>query len=83
MATTPVKHFSRKVETAMASHLVDAQMMAMSGTARERTGNEFASLLSEFGIRLRRVVPTQSPVCDVEAFADPDVWPSLPAQIRA
>jgi hypothetical protein len=42
----------------MASYIVDAQVMAMSGTARERTSNEFASLLSESGFGLRRVVPT-------------------------
>jgi hypothetical protein len=83
MATTPVKHFSRKAETVVVSYLVDAQVMTMSGTARERTSNEFASLLSESGFGLRRVVPTQLPVCVVEAFADPDVWPSLHAQIRA
>ena len=48
-------------------YLVDTQMMAMFGGARERTENEFASLLSESGFTLRRVIPTQSPVWIVEA----------------
>ena len=49
------------------SYLIDAQMMAMFGTARERTRNEFANLLSEAGFTLRRVIPTPSPVWIVEA----------------
>ncbi len=52
-----------------AGYLLDAQMMAMFGTARERTGDEFASMLSDSGFTLRRVLPTQSPVCIVEAVA--------------
>jgi hypothetical protein len=48
-------------------YLVDAQMMAMFGTARERTSDEFANLLSESGFTLRRVIPTQSPVWIIEA----------------
>ena len=49
------------------SYLVDTQMMAMFGSARERTEHEFASLLSESGFTLRRAIPTQSPVCIIEA----------------
>jgi hypothetical protein len=48
-------------------YLVDAQMMAMFGTARERTSDEFASLLCESGFSLRRTIPTQSPVWIIEA----------------
>jgi hypothetical protein len=48
-------------------YLIDAQMMAMFGTARERTSDEFANLLSESGFTLRRVIPTQSPVSIIEA----------------
>ena len=50
-----------------ASYLVDTQMMTMFGTARERTRDEFANLLSEAGFTLRRVIPTPSPVWIVEA----------------
>ena len=49
------------------SYLVDTQMMAMFGTARERSEDEFTSLLSASGFRLRRVIPTQSPVWIIEA----------------
>lgn len=49
------------------SYLIDTQMMAMFGTARERTRDEFANLLSEAGFTLRRVIPTPSPVWIVEA----------------
>lgn len=49
-------------------YLVDTQMMTMFGTARERTENEFHSLLSAAGFMLRRVVRTLSPVCIVEAM---------------
>ena len=48
-------------------YLVDMQMMAMFGTALERTEDEFGSLLSKSGFSLRRVVPTQSPVWIIEA----------------
>ena len=43
-------------------YLVDTQMMAMFGSAHERTLQEFAFLLSESGFALRRAIPTQSPV---------------------
>jgi hypothetical protein len=48
-------------------YLVDMQMMAMFGSARERSREEFASMLSEGGFELRQVVPTRSPVSIVEA----------------
>jgi hypothetical protein len=48
-------------------YLVDTQMMAMFGGARERTEDEFGRLLTESGFALRRVIPTQSPVWIVEA----------------
>jgi hypothetical protein len=49
------------------SYLVDTQMMAMFGSARERTLDEFALLLSESGFALQRAIPTQSPVWIVES----------------
>ena len=49
------------------SYLIDTQMMAMFGSARERTVDEFRSLLTEAGFALRRVVPTASPISIVEA----------------
>ena len=49
------------------SYLVDTQMMAMFGSARERTLDEFALLLDASGFALRRAIPTQSPVWIIEA----------------
>lgn len=48
-------------------YLVDMQMMAMFGSARERTEDEFRSLLADSGLVLRRVIPTESPVSILEA----------------
>jgi len=48
-------------------YLMDTQMLAMFGGARERTRNEMADLLTASGLTLRRVIPTQSPVWIVEA----------------
>lgn len=48
-------------------YLVDIQMMAMFGGARERTEAEFRSLLSQAGFDLTRVVETRSPVSILEA----------------
>jgi hypothetical protein len=53
-------------------YLIDLQMMAMFGAARERTQAEFAELLDEAGLKLARVVATRSPVSIIEAV--------LPAQ---
>ena len=48
-------------------YLLDAQMMAMFGNARERTVPEFRDLLEQSGLSLRRVIPTSSSVSIVEA----------------
>ena len=50
------------------TYLVDIQMMAMFGRARERTEAEFGELLEQSGFRLRRVIPTNSPVSLIEAI---------------
>jgi hypothetical protein len=49
------------------NYLVDVQMMAMFGSPRERTEDEFRGLLADSGFLLRRVLPTESPVSIVEA----------------
>jgi SAM-dependent methyltransferase len=43
-------------------YLVDLQMMAMFGSARARTEDEFKALLAETGFALRRHIATGSPV---------------------
>ena len=45
----------------------DITMMIAHGTARERTGREFETLLDGAGLRLVRIVPTPAPVSLVEA----------------
>ena len=47
--------------------LLDLEMLAMTVGGRERTVNEFATLLTSVGLRLTRVFPTASLVCILEA----------------
>ena len=49
-------------------YLIDTQMMAMFGTARERTESEFGELLQTSGFALARVIATTSPVSILEVF---------------
>ena len=49
------------------TYLLDMQMMAMFGSARERSGEEFEGLLSASGFSTVRVIPTQSVVSIIEA----------------
>ena len=46
--------------------LVDLEMLLMPG-GRERTAEEFASLFELAGFELARIVPTESPLCVIEA----------------
>lgn len=48
-------------------YLIDMQMMAMFGSARERTEVEFGELLSKAGFELVTVIATASPVSILEA----------------
>lgn len=47
--------------------LLDLEMLVLTPRGRERTKNEFASLLRSAGFRLSRVIPTRSPLSIVEA----------------
>ena len=49
------------------SYLVDTQMMAMFGSARERTQAEFGEILARAGLSQLRLIPTSSPVWIIEA----------------
>jgi hypothetical protein len=49
--------------------LLDLQMLVMTSGGRERTEAEFAGIFERAGLRLVRVVPTESPVSVVEARA--------------
>lgn len=46
--------------------VMDMEMLVSPGGI-ERTGEEFAELLSHAGLKLTRIIPTPSPVCLVEA----------------
>lgn len=48
-------------------YLIDMQMMAMFGRARERSADEFRGLLAEAGFDIARIVPTASSVSILEA----------------
>jgi SAM-dependent methyltransferase len=48
-------------------YLIDMQMLAMFGSARERTEADFRDVLASAGFGLRRVIPTCSPVSILEA----------------
>lgn len=48
-------------------YLLDTQMMAMFGDARERTESEYRGLLAASGFVLRRAIATPSPVWIIEA----------------
>lgn len=50
-------------------YLLDVQMMAMFGTARERSEAEYANLLAESGFAFRRSIPTASQICILESVA--------------
>jgi len=49
--------------------LTDMVMLAFTPGGRERTADEYAALFGKAGLKLTRVVPTQSPVSVVEAVA--------------
>ncbi len=47
--------------------LLDIEMLAMTVGGKERTAAEFSDLFSSAGLRLARIVETESPVCILEA----------------
>ena len=58
-------------------YLLDVQMMAMFGRARQRTEGEFQGLFDQSGFKLGHIIPTASPVSIME------VWPELYPQQKA
>jgi hypothetical protein len=59
---------SDRPEATMAK-IIDLEMLVMTHGGRERTAEEFAALLARAGLKLSRIVPTESPVSVVEAVA--------------
>lgn len=47
--------------------LLDIEMLAITPRGRERTPAEFEQLFASARLWLERIVPTQSPVCVLEA----------------
>ena len=56
-------------EAARFTHVIDMEMLVVAGGC-ERTEAEFAALLRTAGLRLERVVRTQTQVCVIEARPD-------------
>jgi hypothetical protein len=48
---------------------LDLEMLVMTPGGRERTADDFQTLLSKAGLHLSRIVPTESPVCIIEAVS--------------
>jgi hypothetical protein len=47
--------------------LLDIEMLVMTVGGKERTQDEFAALFASSGLRLKRIVPTERPICVIEA----------------
>jgi hypothetical protein len=47
--------------------LLDIMMLVITMGGKERTKDEFAELFASSGLRLNRIVPTEGPICVIEA----------------
>lgn len=47
--------------------VLDLEMLVVTPGGRERTADDFRTLLGKAGLHLSRIVPTESPVCVIEA----------------
>jgi len=47
--------------------MLDIVMLVMTVGGKERTKDEFAELFASSGLRLSRIVPTERPICAIEA----------------
>ena len=47
--------------------MLDIEMLVMTPGGKERTVEEFRDLFASAGLRLGRIVPTQNPICVIEA----------------
>ncbi|MDP1621187.1 MAG: methyltransferase [Bacteroidales bacterium] len=52
------------------ARLLDIQMMATMLGGRERTGEEYRTILKKSGLKLFRMIPTIAPICLIEAGKD-------------
>jgi hypothetical protein len=51
----------------MPAKMLDIEMLVMTVGGKERTKDEFAELFASSGLRLSRIVPTERPICVIEA----------------
>jgi hypothetical protein len=47
--------------------ILDIMMLVITMRGKERTKDEFAELFASSGLRLNRIVPTEGPICVIEA----------------
>jgi O-methyltransferase domain len=50
--------------------MLDIEMLVMTVGGKERTKDEFAELFASCGLRLSRIVPTERPICVIEAVLE-------------
>jgi SAM-dependent methyltransferase len=50
--------------------LLDLEMLVVTEGGKERTEAEFRDLLAAAGLRLTKIIPTESPVCAIEAVRE-------------
>jgi len=51
----------------MPAKMLDIEMLVMTVGGKERTKDEFAELFASSDLRLNRIVPTERPICVIEA----------------
>jgi hypothetical protein len=49
-----------------AAKMLDLNMLVMCPGGKERTAEEFEELLSQAGLKLNRIIPTQEDICIIE-----------------
>jgi hypothetical protein len=50
--------------------MLDIEMLLLTVGGKERSAEEFQNVLASTELRIGRIVPTPSPLCVVEAFAN-------------
>ena len=50
--------------------MLDIEMLVMTVGGKERTKDEFAELFASCGLRMSRIVPTERPICVIEAVPE-------------
>jgi C-methyltransferase len=64
-----VEHVITDQPESTMARLLDLEMLVMTPGGRERTDQEFRELLQKAGLKLERIIPTESPLCLLEAVA--------------